>query len=44
MKIFQGTEIKKLDAYTIENEPIASIELMERAARALSSAIEANWN
>lgn len=44
MKIFQGTEIKKLDAYTIENEPIASIELMERAAQTLSSAIEANWN
>lgn len=44
MKIFQGTEIKKLDAYTIENEPIASIELMERAAQALSIAIATRWD
>lgn len=44
MKIFQGTEIKKLDAYTIENEPVTSIELMERAARALSNAIECRWD
>lgn len=43
-KIFQGTEIKKLDAYTIENEPIASIELMERAARTLATAIESRWD
>lgn len=44
MKIFQGKEIKKLDAYTIENEPIASIDLMERAALALTKAIEVRWS
>ena len=32
MKIFPSSSIKKLDAYTIEHEPIASIDLMERAA------------
>ena len=30
MKIFPSSSIKKLDAYTIEHEPIASIDLMER--------------
>ena len=35
MKIFPSSSIKKLDAYTIENEPIASIDLMERAATVL---------
>ncbi len=33
MKIFPCSKIKKIDAYTIENEPIASIALMERAAK-----------
>ena len=32
MKIFPSSSIKKLDAYTIEHEPIASVDLMERAA------------
>ncbi|MBW6497867.1 MAG: NAD(P)H-hydrate dehydratase [Bacteroidales bacterium] len=32
MKILDAPEIRKLDAYTIENEPINSIDLMERAA------------
>lgn len=44
MKIFQGAEIKKLDAFTIENEPIASIDLMERAALALTEAISVRWD
>ena len=39
MKIFTSTQIKELDKYTIENEPIKSIDLMERAARALTIAI-----
>ena len=39
MKIFPSSSIKKLDAYTIEHEPIASIDLMERAAQALTKAI-----
>lgn len=39
MKIFPTSAIRELDAYTIEHEPIASIDLMERAARALTDAI-----
>jgi NAD(P)H-hydrate epimerase len=34
MKIFSSAQIKKWDAFTIENEPISSIDLMERAATA----------
>lgn len=44
MKIFTGTQIHELDKYTIENEPIASIDLMERAARALTHAITDIWS
>ena len=43
MKIFPSSSIKKLDAYTIEHEPIASIDLMERAAQALTKAITNRW-
>jgi NAD(P)H-hydrate epimerase len=32
MKIFTVRQIRQLDAYTIEHEPIVSIDLMERAA------------
>ena len=32
MKIFRCDQIKAIDDYTIEHEPIASIDLMERAA------------
>lgn len=32
MKIFNCEQIRDIDAYTIKHEPIASIELMERAA------------
>ncbi|PKQ65500.1 bifunctional ADP-dependent (S)-NAD(P)H-hydrate dehydratase/NAD(P)H-hydrate epimerase [Labilibaculum filiforme] len=32
MKIFSAKQIAKIDAYTIEHEPIMSIDLMERAA------------
>ncbi len=35
MKIFTGSQIKEIDKYTIENEPINSIDLMERAASKL---------
>ena len=34
MKIFSAAQIKQWDAYTIQNESIASIDLMERAATA----------
>lgn len=43
IKIFPTYEVKQLDAYTIENEPIASIDLMERASQALTTAIAARW-
>lgn len=39
MKIFTGAQIHELDKYTIEHEPIRSIDLMERAAQALTHAI-----
>ena len=39
MKFFPTSAIRKIDAYTIEHEPVASIDLMERAARVLSMAI-----
>lgn len=44
MKIFSSDLIKELDAYTIENEPITSIDLMERAAKALTDAICNQWS
>ena len=34
MKIFSSGQIKKWDGYTIANEPVTSIDLMERAATA----------
>jgi len=34
-KIFTTAQIRLCDSYTIANEPIASIELMERAAKAI---------
>ncbi|MBX2945738.1 MAG: NAD(P)H-hydrate dehydratase [Cyclobacteriaceae bacterium] len=37
MKILSAQQIKQLDAYTIMHEPIASIDLMERASRAFCS-------
>ena len=33
MKIFTAEQIRAWDAFTIEHEPIASIDLMERAAK-----------
>ena len=34
-KIFPCSEIKEIDKYTIENEPVSSLDLMERAASSL---------
>ncbi|HSQ44135.1 MAG TPA: NAD(P)H-hydrate dehydratase [Ginsengibacter sp.] len=34
MKLFSATQIKNWDLFTIKNEPIASVDLMERAAKA----------
>ncbi len=36
MKIFSVDKIREADKYTIENEPILSIDLMERASTQLS--------
>lgn len=44
MKILTSSQIKELDQYTIAHEPIASIELMERAARAVARAIDERWS
>lgn len=44
MKIFPAASIKQLDAHTIENEPVASIDLMERASHALSGALSERWD
>ena len=44
MKILASTQLKELDKYTIVHEPIASIDLMERAARALTDAIVRRWD
>lgn len=35
MKLFYTSQISKIDKYTIDNEPIASIDLMERAANVI---------
>ena len=39
MKIFTSNQIQEFDRYTIEHEPISSINLMERAARAITHAV-----
>lgn len=44
MKIFTAAQIRELDTYTIEHEPIRSIDLMERAAGALMRAISEEWS
>ncbi|MCK4922216.1 MAG: NAD(P)H-hydrate dehydratase [Bacteroidales bacterium] len=38
MKIFHSEQVREIDAYTIEHEPISSIDLMERASVSFS-----NW-
>lgn len=35
MKIFSSEQIRDIDSYTIANEPIASVDLMERASNAI---------
>ena len=44
MKIFTSAQIHELDKYTIDNEPIKSIDLMERAAKALTQVIVDTWS
>ena len=44
MKIFTAAQIHELDQYTIEHEPVKSIDLMERAAKVLAAAIMEEWS
>ena len=44
MKIFTSAQIRELDKYTIDHEPIKSIDLMERAAKALTGVITERWS
>ena len=44
MKLFSTEQIRQLDRFTIENEPVSSIDLMERAAVALTNEITKNYS
>ena len=44
MKLFRTSEVHGIDAYTIEHEPIADIDLMERAAGKLFAWITAHFD
>ena len=44
MKLFKSTQIHEIDAYTIANEPIKSVELMERAASKLYKVFRSKFN
>ncbi|MBO4800286.1 MAG: NAD(P)H-hydrate dehydratase [Bacteroidaceae bacterium] len=44
MKILTGGQFRELDLYTIQNEPVASLELMERASRAVADEILRRWS
>jgi ADP-dependent NAD(P)H-hydrate dehydratase / NAD(P)H-hydrate epimerase len=44
VKILTAAQIKELDQYTIANEPVSSIELMERASRAFVTWFTEHFN
>lgn len=44
MKILTSAQLKELDKYTIEHEPISSIDLMERTAVAITKELLKRWN
>lgn len=44
MKIFTSKQIHEWDAYTIKQESITSLDLMERSAIAVTEAITKRWN
>lgn len=44
MKIFRSAQIREIDSYTIQYEPIKSIDLMIRAASTISQWIKENFN
>lgn len=43
MKVFNAEQIRRWDQYTIEHEPVASIDLMERAALACAGWLNENY-
>ncbi len=43
MKILTAGQFRDADKYTIEHEPVASVDLMERAATALTDAVTKEW-
>ncbi|HHJ11414.1 MAG TPA: NAD(P)H-hydrate dehydratase [Bacteroidetes bacterium] len=44
MKLFRTNQVHRIDAYTIEHEPIADIDLMERAAGQLFKWVTAHFS
>lgn len=44
MKILQSDQIREVDAYTIKNEPIPSVDLMERAAISITRWISEHFS
>ncbi|UCH14658.1 MAG: NAD(P)H-hydrate dehydratase [Bacteroidales bacterium] len=44
MKILTSGQIREADSYTIKNEPVASIDLMERAATVFTEWLIKNYN
>lgn len=44
MKIFTSSQVREIDKYTIEKEPIASIDLMERASQQIADWITEHYN
>lgn len=43
MKIFTGEEIRNIDKYTIENDGVTSMQLIERMAEAATAEITTRW-
>lgn len=44
VKIFSASQIKNWDSFTIQNEPVSSVDLMERAANACADWITKNFS
>lgn len=44
MKILTGGQFRELDLYTIDHEPVSSIDLMERASRAIADEVLRRWD
>ena len=43
-KIFLTADVKQLDAYTVEHEPVTELDLMERASQAVADEICSRWS